>query len=59
MHSGKDTAVDYIYHTSLMNGVEYKKMSFAGPLKKMVGEMFGFSEEQLYGDKKDEVENYP
>ena len=52
-HSGKDTASNYV---STKYG--YTKRAFAEPLKKCVQEMFGFTREQLYTDKKDEIDSY-
>lgn len=48
---GKDTIGDYL--TSKYN---YEKYSFANPLKRGAMEMFGFTEEQVFGDLKDEVD---
>ena len=50
-HNGKDTAADY-----LVNKKGYVKRSFAEPLKKASKELFGFSDEQLYTDKKEEID---
>jgi hypothetical protein len=41
--SGKDTACDYLVDR------DYKKISFASPLKQMAKIAFGFTDEQLYG----------
>jgi hypothetical protein len=49
---GKDTACDYLVEKG------YTKGTFALPLKKGVQEMFGFTDEQLFTDKKDEKDDY-
>lgn len=46
---GKDTACDY-----LVENYGYTKRAFAYPLKKGVQEWFGFSDEQLFTEKKEE-----
>ena len=48
---GKDTIADY-----LVNNLDYEKYSFANPLKRGAMEMFGFTEEQVFGDLKDEID---
>lgn len=48
---GKDTVADYI-----VKQYGYKKRSFAEPLKQICKILFNFSDEQLYGDKKEEVD---
>ena len=48
---GKDTACDY-----LVNNYGYTKRGFADPLKLGVQQLFGFSDEQLYTDMKEEVD---
>ncbi len=50
---GKDTCADY-----LVNQFGFTKIAFADPLKKGVGELFGFSDEQLYGDQKESIDEY-
>jgi len=45
---GKDTAADY-----LVNKYQYKKLSFAKPIKDACEKLFGFTKEQLYGNKKE------
>jgi len=49
--SGKDTTAD---HLVITHG--FIKMSFADPLKQASSILFGFSDEQLYGDLKEEVD---
>lgn len=48
-HRGKDTASDF-----LVNNYGYTKNAFAHPLKKCIQELFGFTDEQLFTDKKEE-----
>lgn len=48
---GKDTSCDYIHKK-----YGYTKRAFAEPLKRGVQELFGFTDEQLYTDKKEEVD---
>ncbi len=48
---GKDTLADY-----LVENRGYEKYSFANPLKRGAMEMFGFTEEQVFGDLKDEID---
>lgn len=50
--SGKDTSADY-----LVKKYGYKKISFATPLKDAIQILFGFSDEQLYGDKKETIDD--
>lgn len=55
--SGKDTACDY-----LVKSWDFKKTSFAAPLKQMAKIALGFTDEQLYGpsEKREELdERYP
>ena len=49
-HSGKDTAADFFVDCG------YTKRAFAHPLKKGVQELFGFSDEQLYTNKKEDID---
>jgi hypothetical protein len=53
--SGKDTIADFILKTYPACST---KFSFADPLKKACKEIFGFTNEQLYGDKKEEVDEF-
>jgi len=48
---GKDTIADY-----LVSKYGYDKYSFATPLKRGCMELFGFTEEQVFGNLKDEVD---
>ena len=48
--SGKDTAADYLVRKGFV------KMSFASPLKQGVEKLFGLTREQLYGSKKEIVD---
>ncbi|MBA42926.1 MAG: hypothetical protein CMF62_02815 [Magnetococcales bacterium] len=50
---GKDTIGDYI-----VNKYKFKKIAFADSLKKICGELFGFTDEQLYGNLKEEIDSY-
>ncbi len=49
--SGKDTIADY-----LCNNYGYTKIKVANPLKQGLKAMFGFTDEQLETDKKDEID---
>ena len=49
--SGKDTSGDY-----LVSEKNFTKYSFANPIKRGAMELFGFSEEQVFGDLKDVVD---
>ena len=51
-HRGKDTAADY-----LVSDHGYTKRAFAYPLKKGMQEWFGFTDDQLYTDKKEEIDD--
>lgn len=50
---GKDTAADY-----LIKQYGFKRLAFADALKKVCIAAFGFTEEQVYGSKKMEVDPY-
>ena len=49
--SGKDTSGDY-----LVTNKNFIKYSFANPLKRGAMEMFGFTEDQVFGDAKDIID---
>lgn len=49
--TGKDTIADY-----LCKNYNFKKLSFAKPLKDVCKILFNFNDEQLYGDKKEEID---
>lgn len=52
-HSGKDAAGDYLVEGG------YEKRSFAGPIKEGIGkDVFGFDDEQCYGDEKGVPDDY-
>lgn len=51
--SGKDTVADY-----LVNNHGFTKVAFADPLKVAVKAIFGFNDDQLYGNKKEEEDPY-
>ena len=51
--SGKTTASKY-----LITVQDYEKLSFASPLKNICKEVFGFTEEQLYGSEKETVDPF-
>ena len=51
--SGKDTIGDY-----LCNNYDFKKYNFADPLKEGMRKIFGFTDEQLYGNKKEVVDPF-
>src|SRR3972149_7334744 len=50
--NGKDTMADYI-----VKKYGYEKMSVADPLKNICKILFGFNDEQLYGSKKEVVDD--
>lgn len=52
MHSGKDTCGDYF-----VSRYNFKKYSFAEPVKQIAKIVFGFSYTQLYGDEKDIIDS--
>jgi len=49
--SGKDTACDY-----LVERYGYTKRAFAHPLKKVAQELFGFTDDQIFTEQKEEVD---
>lgn len=51
--NGKDTIADY-----LVENYEFKKICFADALKNMSRQLFGLTDEQLYGDKKEVEDEY-
>lgn len=51
--SGKDTISDYI-----CQHYGYTKIAFAKPIKDICRIMFGFNEEQLYGNEKESIDPY-
>lgn len=52
--SGKDTLADYLIKTS---DKKYVKRAFADPLKDMCRIMFHLSDEQLYGEEKEDIDS--
>ena len=50
---GKDTCADY-----LVNSHGFIKKSFAQPLKEGCGCLFDFTDEQLYGEKKEDIDSF-
>lgn len=50
---GKDTVADYLVETQ-----KYQKLAYADPLKSACRELFSFSEEQLNGNLKEEIDPY-
>lgn len=50
---GKDTVADYLVETR-----GYQKLAYADPLKSACRELFSFSEEQLNGNLKEEIDPY-
>jgi len=48
---GKDTVADY-----LSSNYQFQKHSFASPLKESCKILFNFSDDQVYGDKKEEID---
>ena len=51
--NGKDTIADY-----LVNNFGFIKISFGDSLKRASKDIFGFSDEQLWGNKKEIVDDY-
>lgn len=51
--NGKDTLGNYF-----VEQMNYKRIAFADPLKDACKCIFGFTEEQLYGDKKEVVDDF-
>jgi hypothetical protein len=49
--SGKDTSGDY-----LVQNKNFTKYSFANPIKRGAMELFGFTEDQVFGDAKDVID---
>lgn len=50
---GKDTIADY-----LVQNHDYIKMAIAEPLKEACRAIFGFEESQVYGDRKEEIDEF-
>ena len=50
---GKDTTADY-----MIEKYKYKKLSLASPLKEGCRFLFNFNDEQLYGNRKEEVDPF-
>ena len=53
MHAGKDTAGEY-----LCNAHNFRRFAFADALKKGVQQLTGFSNEQLWGEAKDSIDDF-
>jgi dephospho-CoA kinase len=51
--NGKDTTASY-----LINNHKYEKIAFADALKEACKCIFGFTDEQLYGNKKEDIDEY-
>ncbi len=51
--SGKDTVGNY-----LCDKYDFKRLAFADPLKKACHDIFGFNDEQLYGSKKEDIDEF-
>jgi len=51
--SGKDTIANY-----LVNKYNFRRYAFGGPVKEVCRILFGFDDEQLYGDRKEELDGY-
>lgn len=49
---GKDTMAEHLIRKG------FRQETFAGPLKEVCRIMFGFNDEQLYGDRKEEEDDY-
>lgn len=50
---GKDTMADY-----LVNKYGFIKLVLAEPIKNICKELFGFTDEQLYGNKKEDIDEF-
>jgi hypothetical protein len=50
-HYGKDTCADY-----LVKNHDFKRYAFGDPVKEVCRILFGFTDEQLYGNKKEELD---
>lgn len=57
-YSGKDTVGDMILEELYEDDLHTVKKSFADPLKEACRSVFGFDDEQLYGSKKEVVDEY-
>jgi hypothetical protein len=51
--NGKDTLAKYFINT-----YNYKRYAFADPLKEACRHIFGFNDDQLYGELKEQVDEY-
>ena len=51
--NGKDTGAIY-----LINNYGYERLAFADALKEACKCIFGFTNEQLYGNKKEDIDEY-
>ena len=52
-YHGKDTVANY-----LVEKYGYKRIAFADPIKEICKNIFGLSNEQLYGNKKEDIDDY-
>lgn len=52
--SGKNTFADYF----ISKKKDFKQIAFADPLKNGLIQMYGFSHDQLFGNKKEEVDEF-
>jgi len=55
---GKDTAGMMALELLLKQGCQVRRDAFAGPLKKACQDVFGFSDDQVYGDLKGEEDPF-
>lgn len=56
---GKDTASDFLsQYARKFFDINFKKYALADPIKDIARIMFGFTENQLYSDEKDQVDQY-
>jgi dephospho-CoA kinase len=51
--NGKDTVSDYI-----VSKYNFTKIAYAEPLKEVCRNLFNFNDEQLYGDKKEDLDSF-
>jgi len=52
--SGKDTIAEYLGETKY----KFKRYAFADPIKKACQEMFGFTDEQCWGNDKEKIDEH-
>lgn len=53
---GKDTSADFLIDYAKANNIEFVRMALADPIKEIARIMFNFTEDQLFGPEKDEID---